>query len=239
MSVKRNKDGSVTIRTENGAISIGKIISVSVDNRKEKYHQWVEDCARKVTACGHTIEETEQYFLQQCEALPLEKDSMKMKSFKVNVIMNYYKDKLEHRAIEFSFDMSDEEMEKWHKEERAIREEASNSPPERFGLNMRGYYLPRSERNRDIYEEAYLEAKEMMKGDKHQTPKTEMPDIYFFFEETTDHCQSSGGGRRLMQKLIAFRGVSKEDIEKRTPRFLGYISALRELGELPDFMERE
>lgn len=40
-----------------------------------------------------------------------------------------------------------------------------------------------------------------------------------------------------MQQLMVFRGVREEDIEKRTPRFLGYISALHNIRKLPDFIE--
>lgn len=74
-----------------------------------------------------------------------------------------------------------------------------------------------------------------MKRTHHSIKQAEMQDICFFFEETTEHCQSSGGNN-LMQQLIVFRGVSKEDIEERNPRFLGYISTLRDMGNLPDFI---
>jgi hypothetical protein len=37
-----------------------------------------------------------------------------------------------------------------------------------------------------------------------------------------------------MPQLVAFRGVTENDIEKRTPRFKLYISTLRNIGKLPD-----
>lgn len=237
MSVERNKDGSISIKNNNGATVIGRMMVVSDDKREEKFKQWVEDCAKLVTSCTHTFKETEQYFLEQCDALPLTSNDRRTKSFQLNVIMNHCKEKLEHKASEFSFDMTDEEIEKWNNEENAMREEAMNSSPEHFGLIMRGYYLPHTKRNEVLYENAYLEAQKCMKHTNQNTKQFEMQDIYFFFEETTEHCQASGGGNELMQQLIVFRGVSEEDIEKRTPRFLGYISTLRDMGSLPNLVE--
>jgi hypothetical protein len=235
MPVERNKDGSVTIKNNNGVTVISRIVGVTDDKRKEKFQQWVEDCAKLVNACAHTLKETEQHFLQCCDALPLAKNDRRMKIFQYNVVMNHCKDKLEHQPSEFSFDMTDEEIEKWHKEQNAMREEIMNSSPEDFGLNMRGYYLPRTERNAVFYEEAHLEAQKLMKHIEYNPKQIEEQDICFFFEETTGHCQSIGGGDSLMKQLIVFRGVSEDDIIKRNPRFLGYISTLHEMGILPDF----
>ena len=237
MSVKRNKDGSISIKNNNSVTVIGRMVGVSDDKREEKFQQWVQDCAKLVTANAHTIKETEQYFLEQSDALLLATNDRRMKSFQLNVIMNYFKDKLEHQAPEFSFDMTDQEIEKWNNEENVMREEAMNSSAEYFGLNMRGYYLPHTERNEIYYEQAYIEAQKWMKHTESNSNQIEMQDICFFFEETTEHCESSGGGNNLIQQLIVFRGVCEDEIKKRNPRFLGYISALRDIGNLPDFIK--
>lgn len=231
MQIKRKEDGSVSIKDDNGVTVIGRVIGTSNDECEEKFQQWVQDCAKLVTAHTHTFKETEQYFLEQCDALPLDLNDKRMQNIKLNVIMNHYKDRLEHQASEFSFDMTDEEIEKWHKEQDAMYKEIMNSSPERFGLVMRGYYLPHTERNEIFYEQDYHELQKLM---KHRLKQTETQDICIFFEETTEHCQSSGGNA-LMLQLIVFKGISEEDIEKCTPRYLGYISTLRDMGKLPDF----
>lgn len=238
MSVDKNKDGSVTIRDNNSVTVIGKMIGVSDDKREERFKHWVEECTKLVSACAHTLEETEQYFLEQCDAAAIASNDRRMKSFQLNVIMNYCKDKLEHQAPKFSFDMTDEEMEEWHKEDNAMRQEAMNSSSEQFGLNMRGYYLPHTKRNAVFYEQAYQEAQKLMKRSNKGSKQFEMQNICFFFEETTGHFESSGGGHNLMNQLMAFRGVSEHDIKERNSRFLGYISALREMGNLPDFIKK-
>ncbi|WP_055665987.1 hypothetical protein [Desnuesiella massiliensis] len=237
MSIQRNKDGSVTIKSNDGVTTIGKIIKVSVDKQEERFQQWVDDCAKLVTACAHTLKETEQYFLNHCDALPLKSDDKRMKSFQCNVIMNYCKDKLEHQPSQFSFDMTDEEIEKWHKEDNAMHEEAMNSSPEHFGLNIRGYYLPHTERNSVFYEQAYIKIQKFMERNNSAPEQIKMQDICLFFEETTGHWQCSGGGDSLMNQLLVFRGISQDDIEKRTPRFLQYITTLRDMGNLSSIIE--
>lgn len=145
--------------------------------------------------------------------------------------MNHCKHRLKHQASEFSIDMTDEEIEKWHEEDRAMHEEIRNSSPEALGLIMHGYYLPHTERNKVFYEDAYQEMQKMMERTNQKLRPSEVSDICFFFEESTEAFEVSGG-RRLMDQLIAFRGVSLEDIEKCTPRFFGYISSLRDNGKL-------
>lgn len=199
-----------------------------------------------ITPCACTLKETEQYFLENCDALPLALDDRRMKNFQYNVIINHFEDKLEHQPSKISFDMTDEEIEKWQKKENAMRQEILDSPAERFGLVMRGYYLPRTERNAIFYEQARekqeewtrLAVQKRLKHIKHnltQAAQIVQQDICFFFEETTEHCQSMGGGENLMQQLIIFRGVTQDDIEKRSPRFFLYICTLRDVGKLPDF----
>ena len=61
MPVERNKDGSVTIKNNNGVTVISRIVGVT-DDKPEEFQQWVEDCAKLANACAHTLKETEQHF---------------------------------------------------------------------------------------------------------------------------------------------------------------------------------
>lgn len=237
MTVERNKDGSISVKTKNGVTSVSKTIASQVEYKHEEFQKWVEHCADLVTPCAHTFSETEQYFLEQCDTELIDKDDRRMKIFKLNVIMNHFKDRLEHQAADFTFDMTDEEIEKWHTDSEAMRNEAINSSPERFGLNIRGYILPQTQRNKVFYEQYYKDVPDPVKNNNASQDKIELQDICFFFEETTEVFQGYTGSRSLMQQLILFRGVSEEDIKNRSTRFLGYISELRDMGKLPDLTE--
>jgi hypothetical protein len=57
----------------------------------------------------------------------------------------------------------------------------------------------------------------------------------FFFERTTGDIRCSNRGRSLINRLFVFRGVGEEDIKLRNVRFQGYLSAMRELGNISGF----
>lgn len=234
MSVKRNKDGSISIRNSNGLTSIGMIKGVFNHKHNENYQQWVEDCAKAVSACAHSFNETVQFFLQQCETQPIDANDERLKSFQYSVVMSHFKDKLENQSINFSIDMTDDEIEKWQMNQEDIRREVMNASPEHFGIRMFGYFLPQTERNSPIYEEAIINLTEIEER-TNSHPQCEIQDIYFYFEETTEHIQCMNGGENLMNQIIIFRGVRDEDIKLRNPRFLGYLNSMRRMGSLPDF----
>jgi len=230
MSLERNKDNGITIINSN-------IVKLTDDKWEEKVQKWVQECSKLVTACTPTFKEIEQYLLEQCEALPLTANDNRMNNFQLDVIMTHCKDKLENQASEFSFDMTEEEREKWCVEENAMRQEAMNSSPEQFGFNIRGYYLPHTQRNEVFYEQAYQELQKMMKHTNEDYKQVKMSDFCFFFEETTGHYEFNGGGCSLKNQLIVFMGVSEADIERHSQRFMGYIAALHDMGNLPNFIE--
>jgi hypothetical protein len=222
MTVERKKDGSVIIKNNGGITSISRTIGVFTTKKNENHKIWVEQCANLVKPCAHTFKETEEYFLQNCDVRPVCPNDRRLKNYLHNVVMNCCKEKLSFEPRDFSPEATDEEIEKWHNEQEAIRNEVMNSTPEHYGLNIRGYYLPRTERNEVYYEQA-------------QNYNQYDQGIIFFFEETTESFQCySSGGNNLMTQLKVFRGVSEEDIKNRSLRFLSYICTLRDLGELPD-----
>lgn len=230
MCLEKNKDRSITIIKSN-------VVKLTDDKWEEKFQQAVQEYAKLVTACAHTFKETEQYFLQQCDALPLTSNDIRMKNFQLDMIMRHFKDKLEHKAPRFSFIMTDEEIEKWNKEENDTLQEAEDSSPQQFGLNIYGYYLPHTERNEVFYEQGYQEIQEFMKLTNEDVKKIKMEDICFFFEETTGDYLFSCAGCSLMHQVIIFMGISEEDIEKHNQRFLAYINAMIKLGYLPNLLE--
>lgn len=189
----------------------------------------MQEYAKLVTACAHTFKEIEQYFLEQCDALPLPLNDSRMKIFQAYMIMDSSKNKPENRVLIFS-NMTDEEIDKWHKEKSAMFHKAECSSPEQLGLNIHGYYLPHTERNKVFYEQAY-------QGLNRYANKIKMDDICFFFEETTGYYQFSCAGCDFMYQTIIFIGVSENDIKKRTQRFVSYIYAMLKMGYLPDLFE--
>ncbi|MDF2505441.1 hypothetical protein [Clostridium sp.] len=245
MSVKRNENGSVNIKNNNGSISIGRMMLVSEDRQRENYNKWIENCVKQIKVCQHTFKETINYFLEHCDALALETDDKRLKKFHKNFIRNNFQDKLEHQPQKFSFNMTYEEMENWKKENDAMEEELKNLFPEKFGLIIHGYYLPHTERNEAFYKQIYeknaekilhIEERKSKVNDRIHNKKIRIihQEICFFFEETMEYIESTDGSN-LIHRVIAFRGITENDIEKRTSRFFRYVNALRYMGKLPNF----
>ena len=238
MSIWKNKDSSDNnSRHRNSSISsigiIGSTFSPKSDPLlEEKYHNWIEEYANIIQSCTHTIEETEQYFLQQCEAIPMDKDDKRMKSYQYTVVVN---NKLRDRISEIPLDMSNEEIKKWIRVQSDIHRELKNTLPEQYGIKASGYYLPQTERNLYLYEEFRSEIERIAKHKEDLIMHTYCNDICFFFERSSGDIQCSNGGRSLINRLIVFGGVSEEDIKLRNARFHGYLSSMRELGNIPGF----
>ena len=188
-------------------------------------------CAQIIKPQPHTIREVEEYFLQQCEAIPIRSEDRRMRNFYTNVVMNCcLKDR--KRLDQVSLNMSNEELEGWHRRQKELSKEVSNSSPEDYGLIMRGYYLPKTLRNQQIYEEKDPRWEEL--PEEHRINHIEdNEEICFFFEETTGYISRDGRGIGLYNRLVAYKGITGEDIALRNSNFYVYIYTLRDLGYLP------
>ncbi len=237
MSVKKRKDGSLVITTSDGVSAIAKVIGTSEPENSEKFEAWVEKCAKDIKLCTHTLRETEEYFLKNCEALPLEPNDRRVKFFQYNLVMSFFKDKLKYQLSEIPFDGSEEEIEKWYKQHNDMRDEIMNASPEHFGLTIRSYYLPQNERNQVYYEQAMEDFERYNKQHSVKASNIKKQDICFFFEESTEFIQASGCSAQLINDLTVYKGVKEADIKDRNASFLGYISALRDMGKLCDFRD--
>lgn len=235
MAVERNENGSVTIRDENGIVTIGKISAVftpEFNSDKEAKHQaWVESCAQMIKAQPHTISEVEEYFLKQCEAIPLDAKDIRMRSSHINVVMKHQlKDRYDDLQFR-SLDLTDEEFEELHRKQNELHKEVMNSSPEDYGLIIKGYYLPRTLRNQQIYEEKDPIWERLPEEEKLHYKDDE--EICVYFEETTGYMSLIGRGAELRNRLIAYKGITDKDINSRNSNFHIYISTLRDLGYLP------
>lgn len=228
MAVERNEDGSVTIKTDFGTTSIGNIMICRCQKREEEFQGFVEEYAKLVNECEHTLAETEQYFLEICESVPISQNDRRMKTFMHSLVINFCQDKLKNKPSVFSHEMTDDEIENWDINEKNIRSEIRNSSAEDFGLIIRGYCLPRTERNKEYYDRAYTLVKKDCEKFNLDFQKVEIQDICCFFEETMGYFQVTGVDN-LHNKLLIYKGITKEDIDKRSYSFLAYIGALRDV----------
>ena len=236
MAVIRRENGNLEIQRADGSIAIGRMRAIYQVDQAERT-RWLDACAQLVSSCAHTDLETEEYFLTLCDTVPILPDDRGWMDFKCNLLRNHFADQMEHRPGRPSREMDDAQLEQWEQEERALRLELEQTPPERFGLVIRGYRLPYTERNEPFYQEVRQVYERRIRAHPewraHPQTAVRFPDICFFFEETTGARSAHGGGFSLMEQLICFRGVDAEEIEQRNRRFQGYIDAMWKQGRLP------
>lgn len=233
MEIKREAD-RISFTYENGSGVIGAMkMEKAFDD--ETVQSWIKHCAKLVQPHSHSFAEMEEYLLANYDAKPLATEELQMQSFKSNVLIGYFADRLKHKPPEFSFDMTDEEIEHWHRESMARQEEASAAAPEEFGLKLHGYKILLSGRG-EALAEADLRKWEKATGKEHRG--AEKPECFAFWEESSHAVSGSGlGCSALMHELNNFLGITREDIDGLTPRFLGYIHGLAECGGLPSLKE--
>lgn len=224
---------TININKDCGLTSVfSRVVKISDAKTDERLLWLMQEYAKLATARTHPhkFKEIEQYFLEQCDALPLPSNDNSMNLFKASVIMDRFKDK-EYKAPIFS-DMTQVEISKWHKEKSNLFYEANLASPEQYGLNLHGYYLPYTKRNEVFYDEVYSE---LMKYTDQLPKSSKMEDICFFFEETTGEYYFTCVGCSLMYQVIIFIGVSEDDIKKCNQRFVTYMNAMVQMGYWHDF----
>lgn len=242
MPVER-KGEQITITTEKGTMAITpmKIIKNGFD--ESVLQAWQDECAKMLKPNARLASELAEYLMARYDLELLTAEDIPMQLFWENFIINHFGDRLKHCPPHPSSNMTDKELENWQLETEAQREEVRVIPPERFGLKIHGFHILHTERNEPLID---ADRRQWWKrwGNDHckHTENFVEPDGYFCYEETTGEGSGSGfGGGALLHEAILFLGITAEDIEGRTPRFLGYACSLSEEGKLPslsDLMNR-
>ena len=238
-----HKGEQIIIRTEKGVHSIApmKIIENKFD--ADAFKAWQDECVKRLTPNARPAAELSSYLVERydLETLDLRDDMIQM--FLHGFIPRHFGHRLKHNPPRLSFDMTDNELESWQRETDAQREEIHSISPKHFGIKVHGFHVLHTDKNEPLIEVDRRQWWERW-GNEHckDAKNVTEQDGYFCFEETT--CEGSGsgfGGTALAREAALFLGVTEEDIENRTNRFLGYASALVEKGQLPpltDFMNQ-
>lgn len=243
MPVER-KGEQITITTETGTVAIAPMKMIKSGFDESVLQAWQDECAKLLKPNARLACELAEYLTARYDLEILTAEDIQMQLFLENFILNHFEDRLKHRPPHPSSDMTDKELENWQRETEAQREEIRTIPPERFGLKVRGFRILHTEKNEPLIDADRRQWWERWGNDHCKDTENFLePDGYLCYEETTGVGSGSGfGGGALLHEAILFLGITAEDIEGQTPRFLGYACALSEEGKLPslsDLMNRE
>ena len=252
--MKVERDGEV-IRyqddQENIAGVIAPLVAVQTIDEEMLDHYW-EYCAGIIKPGGHSIQDAIKWLEENWDLEALSSDDRQMTVQRANIAANKFPD--QYGTPDIFQEMEDEEVEQRIREGHIRQKAAEETTDEQLGIRLRGYHIPYTVRNQSFYDEGYAEFEKRMSEHRrwmqknhpdHSTPPLPSADrekrkanAYLFIEETQAHIFGSGvGAEPLCRKLGKYIGISKEDIETRSHRFIGYVHCMAEEGELLTLQE--
>lgn len=198
------------------AVGIG--IIKADDGKKAAFDAWAARCAENMRPNAHSIVEVENWLLEQYPAEPIEFGDIRMRMQVAEIVRNFYPEMLETK-VTLPKDKSYKEYERWSIEADKAHEEAMQVDPDALGLQFSMYRIPL---DGDGGIEVCLEAKS---GQVSVSGGALSDALYPAMQE-------------FLCALTKFRGLTQADIDGKTPRFLAYITTLRDAGEPGFEMEK-
>lgn len=153
---------------------------------------FLEYAATQIKSDHHKFSYIEDYLKTHHNAIPYTLSEKQLTSLKINVITNNYR-----HLLNFPAPLGDNPTEKQIKEymeQDTSTEQARNYPAEKLALDMRAYKIP-------------------VEGNEEAIIEIEMRSEYMCFKNVPD---------KIAEDVILWLGVTQEDIEKRTTRFVRY-----------------
>ncbi len=191
------------------AVSVGFI--KTDDRKKAAFDAWAEQCAQRMQPNAHSIGELEAWLAQHYRTEPLGLSEGRLKMLTAESVRNFFPEMLKTQVTP-PRDGSYREFERHHLELERAQQEAMQIDPASLGLDFFGYRV--------------------LLGDGINTEVV-------FERKTGQVCMQcswpgTGANPEAERFSLAFTkqyGVTQADIDGKTPRFLGYITALRDAGE--------
>lgn len=256
-NMKIERDGD-TIRYQDNqedgnSVIIGGVIAPIVAEQtidEKLIGRYWDYCAGIVKPCGHSIQNAIEWLEGNWDLESLSSDDRHMADQRSNIAMNRFPEK--YGCPNISPEMIDEEIAMRIKEGHTRRQAALETTDEQLGIRLRGYRILDTPRNQPLYDEGHAEFERRMTKHSRNMRKAQ-PDYsappatqqakqnavaYLFIEETEAWVSGVGvGAEPLCRKLWNYIGISKEDIEARTPRFMGYVFNLAKKGNISTLQE--
>ena len=201
-------------KRKNGASAIGIIggadgpTSVFIAGKKTSNNSdkktFLKYAKTKIKANYRSFREIENYLIKNYNAVPYQLSERELEVLKANVIMNRFREVLVLPEPLGENPTRRQLLEYVHND--TSFEQARNYPAEKLGLIMKAYKLP------------------LVLEDRHEaTVELEM---------TSEYMSISDAPKEVVDDLLIWQGVRKEDIENESPRFIAYAYTLRDMGNI-------
>jgi len=202
------------IKSKDGATAVGVIFR----DKNNDFYDRLDEISKEIKPCYKTIAQLREYIVEKYNAKSVQMSEPQIESFKTNLILNFYPEVLNTPQIQMG-DKTPKRAEflKWHENSEKRFEEARQYPIEKLDLVIFHY----------IFDYVFENGKKVV--------------FQINMEEKTEQCTISTNStridgqlneaedsaiRRITRDIYLYKGVTQEDIDTRSPRFLGYASTL-------------
>lgn len=204
------------------AAAVGVIIGGK--KKKDDFDKKLDEIARRTTPCYKTNDEVLAYIREKYNLTPVEFSKADVENYKVNYIMNNCPEVLttpEYSLPDNRKSPTKKQMQAYNESSDKRFKEAWNYPIERLGIEFDKYII------------------------KHKLSDGYEAEFTLVVERTKDQIFMSGGiightvsedENKLIRGIFAdiniYKGVTQEDIDNRTKRFIGYSAAVMDFEKI-------
>ncbi len=207
------------------------------DNRRDML---LEACKEKAVPVERlkTGDELKAYLIKRFGAEETVPRQKQRKALKISALMNHCPELLQHPAMPDENAPKEQWLE-WAKQSHmAYFEAADRLPDDTCGFRYAFLRLPRNEATKVFYRARKKECEENVLRRFFSSLKRlfgkqeEEPEMTINIELSACHMSIGNGCGRLVNDLVLWRGITKLDIEQRTPHFMAYAAAMRDTERL-------
>lgn len=189
--------------------------------KRRKFNEWLDNAAKQIKPCGKTIEELESYLIEKYNAEKVEVSDFHAKIIKTNIIMNFFPELLTTPITKFEGNKkpTKKQMREFAENSEKRHNEAMEYPLDKLNLDICVYEFPYVCENQEI------------------------GTFRINIERSTNQCNVGFVGNvslsdeqketinNIIRDIDLFKGVTQEDIDNHTPRFMGYATSLLNYNE--------
>lgn len=204
-------DKGIRFRTKNGS---GAIMDMSVEvheksivvgGQEMSHDELLDYASTRIKPNFHEFSETPNYLISKYQAYPYEMSQTEIDSLKVSVILNCYKILLSPMPV-IPQKHTKRQLAQYAQDSNLLYERARNYPAQELGLEFLAFQIPNQE-------------------------EKDNPTI-IMIELKSQYLSGRNCDEKIMHDLDLWRGVTQQDIDNKTGRFIGYVHALYESGKL-------
>lgn len=199
---KRKSSGAIGIIGGADGPTAVFISDKSKSHNNTDQKDFLEFAATKIIANDRPFNEIEEHLILKYKAVPCTLSERELQVLKANVIMNRFREVLDLPAPLPESPTKKQLLE--YAQNDTTFEQARNYPAEKLGLVMKAYMIPNNKQK----------------------------DAIVKLEMTTQYMSISNASKEDADELFLWQGVSQDDIDNKTPRFVAYAYTLRDLGRL-------